>query len=80
MDSGKPKIGTERAHRIIRMHHWIHFVILAVVLPAIFIVIGGYRSIWEVIIFFGCFGFIVWLERFFLWAKKRIEEFDEDKK
>jgi hypothetical protein len=125
MDSGKPKIGTERAHRILRIPHWVHFVILAVILPAIviaitgyrsaweaiflfgfsalfawslywtnwvnsvilavavpaiFIVIGGYRSIWEVVILFGCFGFIVWLERFSLWAKERIEKFDEVKK
>ena len=125
MNNGKPKISDERSCRILRIHHWVHFVILAVVLPAIviaiegyrsvwevifsfgfcalfawslywanwvnsvilavgvpaiFIVIGGYRSIWEVIILFGCFGFIVWLERFSLWAKKRIEEFDEDKK
>ena len=46
---------------------------------------GGYRSVWEVIILFGCFGFIVWLEWFSLWAKKTIseeffEECDEDKK
>ncbi|MGD0572120.1 MAG: hypothetical protein ABSB11_03775 [Sedimentisphaerales bacterium] len=60
MNSGKPKISTERARRILRIHHWVYFVILAVGVPAIVIAIEGYRSVWEVIFFFGFCALFAW--------------------
>jgi hypothetical protein len=60
VNSGNPKISDERSRRILRIHHWVHFVILAVVLPAIVITIEGYRSVWEVIFFFGFCALFAW--------------------
>lgn len=60
MNSGKQKISTERASRILRIIKWVHFVILAVVLPAIIIAIDGYRNVWNVIFLFGCCALLAW--------------------
>ena len=60
MNNGKPKISDERARRILRIRHWVKFVILAVVLPAIVIAIEGYRSVWEVIFLCGFGALFAW--------------------
>ncbi len=60
MNNGKPKISTERARRILRIHHWVYFVILAVGVPAIVIAVEGYRSVWEVIFLFGLCALLAW--------------------
>jgi hypothetical protein len=56
----KQKIGPEKADRIYRIHKWIHFIIMAVGLPAISIAIMGYQGVWNVIFLFGFCGLLAW--------------------
>jgi len=60
LNSGKQKISTKRASRIIRIHNWVCSAILAVVLPAIVIAIDGYRNVWDVIFLFGGCALLAW--------------------
>jgi hypothetical protein len=67
MDGGKQTITAKRARRF-RILYWVHFVILAVGVPAIVIAIDGYCSVSEVIFLFGLGALLAWSSYWTNWV------------